>query len=33
MTQELALKQPLGVFVMEGLDHSPIITQDVMVDK
>jgi len=33
VAQELALKQPLGVLVTEGLDHEPIITQDAMVGK
>lgn len=33
VAQELALKEPLGVLVVEGLDHDPIITQDAMVDK
>ena len=33
MAQELALKEPLSILVVEGLDHDPIITQDAMVDK
>ena len=33
VAQELALKEPLGVLVAEGLDHEPIITQDAMVSK
>ena len=33
MAQELTLKEPLGILVVEGLDHEPIITQDAMVDK
>ena len=33
VAQELALKEPLGVLVAEGLDHEPIITQDAMVGK
>ena len=33
VTQELALKEPLGVLIVEGLDHGLIITQDAMVGK
>ena len=33
VAQELALKEPLGVPVAEGLYHESIITQDAMVGK
>jgi hypothetical protein len=33
VAQELALKEPLSVLIIEGLDHGLIIAQDAMVGK